>query len=59
MGDINNGHDDVAARATFSIAMYVIILSYLIALLVPCLNLIHVLSLMYMDMYASATVMLF
>jgi hypothetical protein len=34
MSDINNGHGDVAARATIPVATYVLILSYFALLLV-------------------------
>ncbi|KAK1604142.1 hypothetical protein QYE76_027815 [Lolium multiflorum] len=46
MGDINNTHGGggAAAGATFPVAMYVLFLSYLALLLVPCSDLIHVLS---------------
>ncbi|KAK1606650.1 hypothetical protein QYE76_030323 [Lolium multiflorum] len=48
LGDINNSHGGggAAAGATFPAAMYVIFLSYLALLLVPCSDLMHVLSLM-------------
>ncbi|KAK1643805.1 hypothetical protein QYE76_061610 [Lolium multiflorum] len=48
MGDINNTHGGgvTPAGATFPVAMYVIFLSYLALLLVPCSDLMHVLSLM-------------
>jgi hypothetical protein len=59
MGDINNIHGGGAAGATFSVTMYVIFLSYLALLLVSCLDLMHVLSLMYVVKYACASVMLF
>ncbi|KAK1606289.1 hypothetical protein QYE76_029962 [Lolium multiflorum] len=50
MGDINNTHGGGggAAGATFPVAMYVLFLSYLALLLVPCSDLMHVLSLMCM-----------
>ncbi|KAK1651040.1 hypothetical protein QYE76_068845 [Lolium multiflorum] len=47
MGDIGYSHGG-AAGATFPIAMYVLFLSYLALLLVPCSDLMHVLSLMYL-----------
>ncbi|KAK1670409.1 hypothetical protein QYE76_058568 [Lolium multiflorum] len=60
MGDINNTHGGggAAAGATFPVAMYVLFLSYLALLLVPCSDLMHVLSLMCMVKYACASVML-
>ncbi|KAK1627737.1 hypothetical protein QYE76_002052 [Lolium multiflorum] len=60
MGDINNTHGDggVAAGATFPVAMYVLFLSYLALLLVPCSDLMHVLSPMCVVKYACASVML-
>ncbi|KAK1650383.1 hypothetical protein QYE76_068188 [Lolium multiflorum] len=58
MGDINNTHGDGAAGATFPVAMYVLFLSYLALLLVPCSDLMHVLSLMCVVKYACASVML-
>jgi chromate transport protein ChrA len=58
MGDINNSHGGVAAGATFPVAMYVFFLSYLALLLVPCSDLMHVLSLMCVVKYACASVML-
>ncbi|KAK1699552.1 hypothetical protein QYE76_016249 [Lolium multiflorum] len=61
MGDINNTHGDgAAAGATFPVAMYVLFLSYLALLLVPCSgsDLMHVLSLMCVVKYACASVML-
>ena len=57
MGDINDSHGG-AAGATFPVAMYVLFLSYLALLLVPCSDLMHVLSLMCMVKYACAFVML-
>ncbi|KAK1698175.1 hypothetical protein QYE76_014872 [Lolium multiflorum] len=46
MGDLNNTHGGgAAAGATFPVAMYVLFLSYLALLLVPCSDLMHVLSL--------------
>jgi hypothetical protein len=57
MGDINDSDGGVAG-ATFSVAMYVFFLSYLALLLVPCLDLMHVLSLMYVVKYACVSVML-
>ncbi|KAK1694859.1 hypothetical protein QYE76_011556 [Lolium multiflorum] len=59
MGDINNTHGDgaAAAGATFPVAMYVLFFSYLALLLVPCSDLMHVLSLMCMVKYACASVM--
>ncbi|KAK1608235.1 hypothetical protein QYE76_031908 [Lolium multiflorum] len=44
MGDINNTHGGggAAAGATFPVAMYVLFLSYLALLLVPCSDLMHV-----------------
>jgi hypothetical protein len=61
MGDINNSHGGggATAGATFPVAMYVISLSYLALLLVPCSDLMHVLSLMCMVKYACASVILF
>ena len=61
MGDIHNSHGsaDAAAGATFPVAMYVLFLSYLALLLVPCSDLMHVLSLMCVVKYACASVMLF
>ena len=60
MGDINNSHggDGASAGATFPVAMYVLFLSYLALLLVPCSDLVHVLSLMCVVKYACASVML-
>ncbi|KAK1644347.1 hypothetical protein QYE76_062152 [Lolium multiflorum] len=59
MGDINNTHGGgAAAGATFPVAMYVLFLSYLALLLVPCSDLMHVLSLMCVVKYACASVML-
>jgi chromate transport protein ChrA len=60
MGDINNSHGGggATAGATFPVAMYVISLSYLALLLVPCSDLMHVLSLMCVVKYACASVML-
>jgi chromate transport protein ChrA len=60
MGDINNTHggDAAAAGATFPVAMYVLLLSYLALLLVPCSDLMHVLSLMCVVKYACASVIL-
>ncbi|KAK1651680.1 hypothetical protein QYE76_069485 [Lolium multiflorum] len=60
MGDINKTHGDggAAAGATFPVAMYVLFLSYLALLLVPCSDLMHVLSLMCVVKYACASVML-
>ncbi|KAK1649781.1 hypothetical protein QYE76_067586 [Lolium multiflorum] len=60
MGDINKTHGDdgAAAGATFPVAMYVFFLSYLALLLVPCSDLMHVLSLMCVVKYACASVML-
>ncbi|KAK1681343.1 hypothetical protein QYE76_042191 [Lolium multiflorum] len=60
MGDINNTHGGgaAAAGATFPVAMYVFFLSYLALLLVPCSDLMHVLSLMCVVKYACASVML-
>jgi hypothetical protein len=55
MGDINNDH----GGATFLVAMYVFFLSYLALLLVPCSDLMHVLSLMCVVNYVCASVMLF
>ncbi|KAK1694102.1 hypothetical protein QYE76_010799 [Lolium multiflorum] len=59
MGDINNTHGGAAAAgATFPVAMYVLFLSYLALLLVPCSDLMHVLSLMCVVKYACASIML-
>ncbi|KAK1643602.1 hypothetical protein QYE76_061407 [Lolium multiflorum] len=60
MSDINNTHGDggAAAGATFPVAMYVLFLFYLALLLVPCSDLMHVLSLMCVVKYACASVML-
>ncbi|KAK1629228.1 hypothetical protein QYE76_003543 [Lolium multiflorum] len=61
MGDINNTHGGggaAAAGATFPVAMYVLFLSYLALLLVPCSDLMHVLSLMCVVKYVCASVML-
>jgi hypothetical protein len=59
MGDINNFHGGGAATgATFPVALYVLFLPYLALLLVPCLDLMHVLSLMCAIKYACASVML-
>ncbi|KAK1616668.1 hypothetical protein QYE76_022185 [Lolium multiflorum] len=59
MGDINNTHGGgAAAGATFPVAMYVLFLSYLALLLVPCSDLMHVLSLMCVVKYACASIML-
>ncbi|KAK1665715.1 hypothetical protein QYE76_053874 [Lolium multiflorum] len=58
MGDINNTHGGGAAGATFPVAMYVLFLSYLALLLVPCSDLMHVLSLMCVVKYVCASVML-
>ncbi|KAK1608899.1 hypothetical protein QYE76_032572 [Lolium multiflorum] len=60
MGDLNNTHGGgaAAAGATFPVAMYVLFLSYLALLLVPCSDLMHVLSLMCVVKYACASVML-
>jgi hypothetical protein len=57
MGDINDSHGG-AADATFPVTMYVLFVSYLALLLVPCLNLMHVLILMCMVKYACASKML-
>jgi hypothetical protein len=43
MCDINNDHDDAAAEATFPVAMYVLILSYLALILVPYSDLLDML----------------
>jgi hypothetical protein len=59
MDDINDSHGGGAADATFLVAMYAFVLSYLTLLLVPCSNLMHVLSLMCAVKYASASIMLF
>jgi hypothetical protein len=59
MGDINNTHGGgAAAGATFPVAMYMLFLSYLTLLLVPCSDLMRVLSLMCVINYACASVML-
>jgi hypothetical protein len=58
MGDINNDNG-VAAGATFPDAMYVLFLFYLVLQLVPCLDRMHVLNLMYVVKYACASIMLF
>jgi hypothetical protein len=58
MGDINNSHGGAAAGATFPAAMYVIFLFYLALLLVPCSDLLHVLSMMCVVKYACAFAML-
>jgi hypothetical protein len=59
MRDIKNSHGDAAAAgATFSVVMYVLILSYLTLQLVLYLNLLHVLSLMCMVKYANTFVTL-
>jgi choline-glycine betaine transporter len=60
MDDINDSHGGgSAADATFPVAMYVIFISYLALLLVPCLDLMQVLSMMCVVKYACASVMLF
>ncbi|KAK1616687.1 hypothetical protein QYE76_022204 [Lolium multiflorum] len=56
MGDIDYSHGG-AAGATFPVAMYVLFLFYFALLLVPCFDLMHVLSLMCMVKYACASVM--
>jgi hypothetical protein len=56
MGDINNGHGDAYDVATFPVPMYVLIMSNLVLLLVPYLDMLHVLSLMCTVKYASAFV---
>jgi hypothetical protein len=54
MGDINNSHGGGGgAGATFPVAMYVLLLSYLALLLVPRSDLMHVVK------YASVSVILF
>jgi hypothetical protein len=59
MGDINNSHGGgAAAGVTFPVAIYVVFLSYLPLLVVPCSDLMHVLSLMCVVNYACASVML-
>jgi hypothetical protein len=59
MDDINDSHGGGAtAGATFPVAMYVLFLSYPALLLVPCSDLMHVLSLMCVVKYACASVML-
>jgi hypothetical protein len=57
-GDINDSHGGVAAESTFSAATYMVFLSYLALLLIPCSHVMFVLSLMCMVKYASAFVML-
>jgi hypothetical protein len=60
MDDINDSHGGGAtAGATFPVAMYVLFLSYLALLLVSFSDLMHVLSLICVVKYASASVMLF
>jgi hypothetical protein len=59
MSDINNGHGDAAARVTIPVTMSVLKLSYFALLLVPCSDLIHVLSLLCLIKYVSASMMLF
>jgi hypothetical protein len=57
MDDINNGYGGgVAAGATFQICFF---LFYLALLLISCSDLMHMVSLMCMIKYASASVMLF
>jgi chromate transport protein ChrA len=60
MGNINDGHGGATATgATFLVAVYVLFLSYLALLLVPCSDLMHVFNLMCVVKYASASVILF
>jgi hypothetical protein len=44
MGDINNGHGDVAAGATVPVMIYILLIPYLALLLVPYSDLMHELS---------------
>jgi hypothetical protein len=57
LADVHGG--GAPAGASFLVAMYVLFLSYFALLLVPYSYLMHVLSLMYVVKYASASIMLF